>query len=172
MTRRHLILMRHGEAASSAMGGDRERPLTERGRMDATQRAEWLRAHDYGPDRILSSDALRARETAECLRAGLGLPDEARVDEPDAYAADPGTLMDIISRQPADCLCLAFVAHNPGMGALVAEFHRRAGMGGSDPGFPAAAVAVFEAEGEDWGTAIEIVRPLPSPPLAILPGSG
>lgn len=163
MTQRHLILMRHGEAEGSAMGGDRERRLTEKGRMDALRRAEWLKHHGYQLQRIISSDALRARETAECLRSGLDLPDSVRVDEPDAYGADPAMLARIIANQPAEVHCLALIAHNPGIGALASDLMRRSGMGRGGMVFPPAAIAVFEAEGKSWEGALETVRPLPAP---------
>lgn len=163
MTQRHLILMRHGEAEGSAMGGDRERRLTEKGRLDALRRAEWLKHHGYQPQRIISSDALRARETAECLRSGLDLLESVRVDESDAYGADPATLARIIADQPDEVSCLALVAHNPGIGALAGDLMRRSGMGRGGMAFPPAAIAVFEAEGNSWEAALETVRPLPAP---------
>ncbi len=74
-----LILVRHAEPATPAPGevGPEDPPLGERGRNQAAQVAEWL-ARD-ALDRIVSSPARRARETAQATADRLGL--EVAIDD-------------------------------------------------------------------------------------------
>lgn len=71
-----LILVRHGESGWNAEGrlqGDTDVPLSPRGRRQVRQLAGLV--SELGPDDVVASDLLRARETA----ALLGFP-HARVD--------------------------------------------------------------------------------------------
>lgn len=71
-------LVRHGEAENNVLGllnsgaGKREYPLTERGRKQAAETAEFLRGEQ--PDFIVASPVLRARQTAEIIADTLGVP--------------------------------------------------------------------------------------------------
>lgn len=69
-----LRLIRHAESRWNAEGrwqGQSDPSLTERGRRQARELAETLRPAP--PQRIVSSDLRRARETAEILGEALGL---------------------------------------------------------------------------------------------------
>ncbi|RYE78857.1 MAG: histidine phosphatase family protein [Oxalobacteraceae bacterium] len=68
-----LILWRHAEAAPGTP--DEARPLTETGRLHAQQMAQWLRARLPSDLLILSSPAVRARQTAEALGLPFSLSD-------------------------------------------------------------------------------------------------
>jgi broad specificity phosphatase PhoE len=73
--RTQLYLVRHGEAESNAtsrFGGWSPVPLTERGRRQAEAAARALATRL--PTAIISSDLVRARETAEPIAAACGLP--------------------------------------------------------------------------------------------------
>lgn len=59
-----LWLLRHG-AAAPYQRHDAERQLTDEGRQQVLQAAEWLRGIAF--DRVLSSPYIRARQTAELL---------------------------------------------------------------------------------------------------------
>ena len=76
-----LLLMRHGEAAYSAPS-DAERPLTMAGALRSLRTGQWMARVGIGPDVILHSPLLRARQTAEQLAEGLGVPltDDAQQD--------------------------------------------------------------------------------------------
>jgi probable phosphoglycerate mutase len=70
-----LYLVRHGEAESNAslrFGGWSPAPLTDKGRRQAEAVARALQGR--GPTAIISSDLVRARETAEPIAAATGLP--------------------------------------------------------------------------------------------------
>jgi len=69
-----LILIRHGQSEWNAIGrwqGQADPPLDETGRRQARQTARALRAQQLGA--LVSSDLLRARETAEIIAEATGL---------------------------------------------------------------------------------------------------
>ena len=70
-----LFLVRHGETAASARrlySGQRDVPLTERGRAQARRAGEHLR--DAGVDAIYSSPLARAADTARLIGEATGAP--------------------------------------------------------------------------------------------------
>lgn len=74
MISRRLILWRHGRTAWNAerrFQGQTDVPLDDMGRRQAAHAAELLAT--LSPDRIVSSDLARARETAEALGERVGL---------------------------------------------------------------------------------------------------
>jgi broad specificity phosphatase PhoE len=69
-----LILVRHGESEANRQRifAPDDSPLTEFGRGQAREVARRIAAR-FRPDRAVSSDFLRARQTAEILAAELGI---------------------------------------------------------------------------------------------------
>jgi phosphohistidine phosphatase len=78
----HVIVVRHAKAAPGQP--DETRPLTQQGREAAQMLGELLA--DRGPDAVVSSPLLRARETAMAIAEAAGI--EADVDEHLAPGAD------------------------------------------------------------------------------------
>ena len=69
-----LLLLRHGQSTWNAerrWQGWADPPLSDVGRAQA--RAAVAELRDVGFERVVASDLLRARETAEIIAAGLGL---------------------------------------------------------------------------------------------------
>ncbi|RZM26447.1 MAG: phosphohistidine phosphatase, partial [Pedobacter sp.] len=63
---KQLILVRHGKAENQLPdSSDFDRKLTNRGRRDATEMAERLKARSIKPSYLFSSPAPRALETGE-----------------------------------------------------------------------------------------------------------
>lgn len=74
MIPRRLVFWRHGRTAWNAerrFQGQTDVPLDDMGRRQAAHAAELLET--LAPDRIVSSDLSRARETAEALGSRLGI---------------------------------------------------------------------------------------------------
>ena len=63
-----LTLVRHGEAAPPVNGNDTNRPLTERGHLQAEQTAQYLK-DIVKPEVFVVSPLLRAQETLAHLQA-------------------------------------------------------------------------------------------------------
>ena len=67
-----IVLMRHGEAEPYS-GQDSSRPLTERGREQASLTGRWLREQNLPISRIVASPYLRAQQSAQCVADSLEL---------------------------------------------------------------------------------------------------
>jgi phosphohistidine phosphatase len=135
-----LIVMRHGKAGELPGGPDFERALTPRGRGDAAAAGAWLRERGYRPDAVLCSAARRARQTWQYVSEALGgEPAVAVATDERLYHADAGQLLEIIRETGDDVRTLMYVGHNPAAAELVA------GLTGSEPHFPTAAIAVVAA---------------------------
>jgi len=72
-----LLVLRHAKSSwdDSALD-DHERPLNQRGRRDAPRMGKLMREYGLIPDVVISSDAVRARLTAEALAEATGGPAE------------------------------------------------------------------------------------------------
>ena len=148
-----LILMRHAEAErTSASGGDRERPLSARGRSDAAAMGRTLSARGFRPDLALVSPATRARQTWDLVHDAMG-DVEVREDAP-LYNGSAETLRRLIDASADAAGCLLVVAHNPGVHLLAVEYLVESAAspaaldrmsGGFSPG--AAAVFTIDASG-------------------------
>ena len=69
----HLYLLRHADAEPAAgPGGDRERPLTEKGEAQSRRVGKALKALEVEFQAILVSPLLRTRQTAEIVAHTLG----------------------------------------------------------------------------------------------------
>lgn len=90
MTR--LLLVRHGESTANrdrlALGCSLDVPLTEAGRQQAAWAAERVTAMVSGPTAVLSSDALRAQQTAAPIAARLAVPLEVTQSLREQYLGD------------------------------------------------------------------------------------
>ncbi len=146
---RTLYLMRHAHAKSSAIGGDLRRPLTRRGREEATAAGTLLAGAHV--DLALVSAATRAQQTFSALRLRRpdGTPVPAQVMEA-LYNSGTNTLRQRIGETPDDIDVLLVVAHAPGIPNLAAEFtwassHQEADL--SAHPFPTATVAGFAVNG-------------------------
>lgn len=141
-----LILMRHAEAERAHPGGDRERPLSPRGRDEATRMGRALARRGLRPDLALVSPAARTRQTWDLLQDAFG-DVEVRI-EPDLYNAPAEMLRALIDEAAEDAGCLLILAHNPGVPVLVGDYLLQAAaspalMERMMGGFPPAGAAVF-----------------------------
>ncbi|MCC2108626.1 MAG: histidine phosphatase family protein [Hyphomicrobiales bacterium] len=111
---RRLVLLRHSKAAREAGGGDRERPLTRRGREDAARVGRYLVEEKLIPNLAVVSDAHRTRETLECLMAETGRRFKTLID-PALYLAEDFILLGELHKTPELVQTMLVVCHNPGL---------------------------------------------------------
>jgi phosphohistidine phosphatase len=150
---RRLVLLRHAKSDWPDVA-DHDRPLAKRGRRDAPAVGRWLGLAGYGPDVVVCSTALRARETWELAVGGLlaavpGAAPSVRY-EPRVYDASVLGLLMLVREFSPEWRTALVVGHNPGLAELTA--------GLTDPppdppaAFPTAAVAVLALPGP-WSEA-------------------
>ncbi len=114
---RTLLILRHGKASQEDEGLDRDRPLTKRGEREAELMGQWLAKEELVPNRILSSTALRASETAR--RVARVTRFAGTVDELDElYLAGPEKYVEALQRLGSEAERVLVVGHNPGLEAL------------------------------------------------------
>jgi phosphohistidine phosphatase len=114
---RTLLFLRHGKAAQEEAGSDRDRPLTRRGKRSAEVVGHLLRDDDLVPDRVISSSAERARDTARRVAAAAKFGGE--IDELDElYLAEPEAYITAVRRLAGEAERVLLVGHNPGLEAL------------------------------------------------------
>jgi phosphohistidine phosphatase len=148
-TVRKLVLLRHAKA-DWPEGSDHDRPLAERGRMDAPAAGRRLADLGVTADLALCSTARRTRETWKLAVAEL--PDRPRtVYEERIYEAVPGALIELLNEVGDEAATVLLIGHNPGIQALTqilagrTEGDRAARLNGRD--FPTAAFSVLEFTG-------------------------
>ena len=77
---KRLLIMRHGEAEPAhASRPDRERVLTLLGKERSLQVGMTLKSENVFPQLILTSHAVRAKQTVESVLVGLGVDDKNRI---------------------------------------------------------------------------------------------
>ncbi len=164
---RHLLVLRHGKSDwDTNATSDFERPLAKRGERDAPRMGQWLKKQKLLPDLIVSSPALRARQTSEKVCEAMGVKDKHITWDDRIYAATEGELMRFLAECPKKTKTVMLVGHNPGLEDLVAYL---AGKGLEIPAdgklLPTAAVAHLKMP-DDWcdlkegdGQFVSITRP-------------
>ena len=113
---KNLLIMRHAKSAYPPdVAEDFDRPLNNRGLKDAPRMARLLGAFGPQPERILSSPAVRARETAQAVAAGLQLADDQLLFDERLYLASTDDLNGAIGQLPDALTTVLVVGHNPGL---------------------------------------------------------
>jgi len=117
---KQISILRHAKAADYAdYSNDFQRPLAGRGPDDAGLMAAFLAAQAQRPDWIISSPALRARQTTEIVAQALGLSHAILWDER-VYDAGAETLLQVLQSAPERAEHVLLVGHNPGCADLAA----------------------------------------------------
>lgn len=139
-----LLLMRHAKSDwGDASLRDFDRPLAARGERDAPRMAKALKERGPLPDVIISSPALRARQTVEAVIQAGEL--DARLEFNGAiYEASTSELMNLVRKMPDADACAMLVGHNPGFEGMVARLAQ------ADERMPTAAIACIEFQIDRW----------------------
>lgn len=114
-----LLLLRHAKSSwKDEKLSDFERPLNSRGRKAAEMMGSVFQDKELAPDLVLSSSALRARETTEIVMRSAKLRTDLRFDER-IYEASASRLLEVIGEIEKGIRSVLIVGHNPGMEELV-----------------------------------------------------
>ncbi len=149
-----LLLLRHAKSDWSADLGDHERPLNKRGTKAAPRVARHIAESNLAPDRIICSDAVRARGTLSLVLPELPPPPPHVEIEQQLYLASPETVLDVVHQHATgNDRHLMVVGHNPGMHALALTLvgsGNKSALTSMAMKFPTAALAVITFETENW----------------------
>ena len=163
----YLYLMRHAKSDWSGLGtSDYDRPINHRGEKNAKRIGAWMAENNFLPEKIVSSPAIRARQTIEIVSEQFG-PSQVKIDlDEDLYLASLGTLIEAVQLYKNDVRSLMLVAHNPGMDYLVNDLLSRSiNTISGHIVMTTANLAIFEYKDshfdpeKDKGNLIEFVQP-------------
>ncbi len=149
---KYLLLLRHAKSSwEDAELDDLDRPLNARGEAQAPLVGTWLREHDWVPDLILASHALRAQQTAYAVAQASGYRGYV-LTRPALYRTDA-----ISYRQVARALLeryqrVMLVGHNPEIEEFLASLVKEAVP------LKTAALAVIELPINRWAELDEKTR--------------
>jgi len=145
-----LLILRHAKTQPDAPAGDHARELTERGHRNAAAMGAYIHKLTGTPDAIITSDARRARQTAEIVATAIDFTGPLTV-EPQIYAADLDTLLAVVRRIPDDVRSAMIVGHNPGFEELAEAL-----AGNHDEiRLPTSGLALLEFDLERWDAVQE-----------------
>ena len=111
--------MRHAKSSWKDENlADHERPLKKRGQKDTKRIAKEIIKHELTPELILSSSAVRARETVEILTDKLEYENRIIYSD-ELYMGEPQDFIEALKEQTGDENIVMIVAHNPGLEAYL-----------------------------------------------------
>ena len=140
-----LYLVRHAKSSrDNPMLPDKDRPLNDRGKRDASRAAKKLAKRDAKPDLILSSPARRALTTAELFARKLDYKANDIVIDKRLYATSPDDLLEVIHGCGDKPKRVMLFGHNPELTELA---HR---LSGKITDMPTCAVAEFAFDLKSW----------------------
>jgi phosphohistidine phosphatase len=158
---KHLYILRHAKSDwQASFESDHQRPLSKRGTKAASLMGTFLTRLEQQPDLIVSSTAIRARQTAELAKQTGDWSCPLVLSEA-IYGATAQEVLPVIRAQDPAYSRLLITGHEPTWSELVAEL-----TGGGKPHLPTAAMARIDIPIEAWaeldtgqGTLIWLVTP-------------
>ncbi len=115
-----LILMRHAKSSWDHPSlKDLERPLNNRGERDAPLMGSHFTAWGLNPDLLVSSPALRARQTALGVARAIGYPEATLRIAPALYEQGVPGILSVIHALPETLGSVCLFGHNPDISEAV-----------------------------------------------------
>jgi phosphohistidine phosphatase len=111
-----VYLIRHAKSSwEDESLSDFDRPLNERGKIDAPRMGKRLKEKNFTPDLFLSSPAKRALSTAKRIADAMGFSKEKIRTDQALYHADEDEILNVIRSANDKNDCLVLFGHNPGL---------------------------------------------------------
>ncbi len=107
-----LILVRHAKSSWKHNVIDHERPLNKRGDNDTKLVSNHLKKRGLTINKVLSSDAIRAKTTANAFVSSLGISDDLVNLSYDLYDFSGSNLIKTIKEVEESINCLMVFGHN------------------------------------------------------------
>ncbi len=154
----YLYIMRHAKSDwSGPQISDFDRPINKRGTRNAIRIGGWMNENNHTPQKIISSPALRAKETIELVAEQISkfnLEDLTYEDE--LYLAGFTQLIEFINTYKDKVKSLMLVGHNPGIENLVNYLCDRSGD--KETIVTTANLFIFKFSSDSFNTAVDIIE--------------
>ena len=154
----YLYIMRHAKSDwSGPQISDFDRPINKRGTRNAIRIGEWMNENNHIPQKIISSPALRAKETIELVTEQISkfnLEDLTYEDE--LYLAGFTQLIEFINTYKDKVQSLMLVGHNPGIENLVNYLCDRSGD--KETIVTTANLFIFKFSSDSFNTAVDTIE--------------
>lgn len=142
-----LTLIRHAKAEPGHPGQeDWNRALEASGQRDARKMGARLKSRALKPDRIISSPAVRALDTATIIARQMHVAESMIQQDERLYLAGPKDMMSVVRELGGAAKHVMIFGHNPG----ITEFADRLSSERSLDNMPTCAVYTLEVDIEDW----------------------
>lgn len=149
---KRLYLMRHSKADHTKNVDDRDRKLSKSGVERCHNLSLVLKENNYIPEIIITSDAVRTKDTAKYIAKDLGIKD-APIKRPNLYLATPGEIITEINLVDDKYKSLLVSGHNPGLHQLVlllSATDKKGLLINLAAEFPPAAFVAFDIDISSW----------------------
>ncbi|KAA8996955.1 phosphohistidine phosphatase SixA [Affinibrenneria salicis] len=150
-----VLIMRHGDALPEA-ASDAVRPLSERGRDESRQMAQWLEGQGLDIERALVSPYVRAQQTLQTVRDVLtvrGAEEVLSQLTPGGDARYVASYLQALAQEKSGTVLV--VSHLPLVGYLVAELCPAE----SAPMFATSAIACVTLDDDGRGVCDWMIGP-------------
>ena len=144
-----LFLLRHAKSSWKDQSlPDFERPLNRRGKDAAEKVGRYLKRELIVPELVLSSPALRARDTIERVAKAAKWSPDIRFDQR-IYEAGGLRLLEVVSQIENERKTALLVGHNPGLEELLML------LTGESKKVSTAALIKLELKSSKWANAAD-----------------
>jgi len=141
-----LFVIRHAKSSWDEPGlSDLERPLNDRGLRDAPFMAKMLRGKGIPVDKLISSPAKRAHDTASFFAGEWKIHTSSVGVERAIYEASPAGLLDLVHAFSNDWETVFLFGHNPTLTSFVNFFSREYLVN-----LPTCGIVHLVSEAEKW----------------------
>jgi phosphohistidine phosphatase len=140
-----LVIIRHAKSSwDDPFLNDHDRPLAERGLKDAPKMAKRLEKKEILPDAIISSDAERAKATADIIAEHLDFPKKKIDFIKELYHGSAPQILSAIKKTDDSVKTLFLFGHNPGLNDLIWK------LGGEIDNLPTSGQFGFKFDVKNW----------------------
>jgi len=141
-----VILVRHGKASHDDISmADVQRPLTAEGRKRTKRIARYLADKNIGIEKLITSPAVRAFETAKILACELEISPADFIIEKSIYEAVPDQIFNVLFALPEEVNRVMIVGHNPALYLFAVQY-----MQTPVDSLPTSGVVSLEFDTEKW----------------------
>ena len=149
-----IYIVRHAKSSWDPPDlSDEERPLLEKGIQKTFKVIEYLNDHRIKADLILSSPAVRARETARLIAKGIRYPEEKITLMTQIYHFDREYLLSELCGLSDEIQSVMIVGHNPGVTQFASYL-----TGKETEWLPTSGIAGIDFSTDQWNRIIDSER--------------